>query len=785
MDEVKETPKNHEDDSPETESAVVTPEPDNSVDIENSIEPEKQETEPVSDTKSEDTEPKLEYPVEETNTTSDIQDNGKSVEPTKTEADPVARTEEPAAAEPESVPELEETTKTEPEVTEPEVTEPEVAEPEVAEPEVSEAEVTEPEVIEADPATESKDVTTAVPVESDAVESEIVESKPAESKPITESVNIPEEPTAENAPPVPEKDTIPTKKKTKKLVGFAEEPEDLKEHHKFLEDRRKEKIQSNPFWKIPPELSYLEKQKEGPKPLPSFIKKKILGTKSIDDMKDLPTRAVKEISVINKDTALNFFYHEIDIPVGPDRILVDVKYASLSSLDIEKLNKYKLNLSVVRVGLGYDYVGEIIAVGKKFQNHPEYLVGTLVFGVVHPLDKKGSLQTLLIVNPKDIIIPISQDQVETMSKAMVKLTFDKPKSFLVEDDESELEQPDADPEEGAKPPILPPKQEPYAVLFELAKFCTFSTMYCRAKQALSLMDLVFKMEGTANIIINGADTNLGYTIAQTIASSVYQDILQSFNVILVIQDANLEKVKRFVEGLNSGGTKNFHILPFDMQNEDIVLPKEKVPVNYKKPLFFAAELLQLMFKAVPDSEEILKTNVDRVKIDLFIDIVGSKKMFQRNLEMQVLDDTHFPFKERLAPGTKALSLFGKAKEPLFTKILRPKNAGSTFVSYCDFAVRVPTYSVDKQVSSNQGIFNPWGLRWSSGLANQFVAKYNYYTLFDLEVKESWAKEALGLVLANELRVKIDHVVDWRNNFRQYIERMREHDGQTVFRVESF
>lgn len=780
MEEVHEIITNHTEQSPIKETASLKPKIESSTESDSQSEQSQSasseiKAESVSETQ--DSGEVTESPHAET------EDASGQQEPTKSEAEPASKTEEePADAEPQSVPENQDVQKE--------------AGSEIADEIVPQNK----EVGEAaeftsgvEQISESEPIADAEPVTESALKSETsvpMTSQPEELvDPSAKSETVTEEPQAtQEAPPVPEKDSASQKKKPKKkLVGFAEEPEDLKEHHKFLEERRKEKIQSNPFWKIPPELSYLEKQKEGPKPLPSFIKRKVLGSKTIDDMKDLPTRAVKEISVVNKDTALNFFYHEINIPVGADRILVDVKYASLSSPDIEKLNKYKLNLSDVRVGLGYDYVGEIVALGKKFQNHPEYQIGTLVFGVVHPSDKKGSLQTLLIVNPKDIIIPISQEQVEAMNKIKMKLTFGEPTSFLVDEETSDSEQELSEiaPEEEGKPPNLPPKQEPYAVQFELAKFCTFSTMYCRAKQALSIMDLVFKKEGSANIIINGADTGLGYTIAQAIASSVYQNILQSFNVILVIQDANLEKVKRFADGLNSGGAKNFHVLPFDLKNEDIVLPKEKVPVNYKKPLFFAAELLQLMFKAVPESEEILKSNVDQVKIDLFIDIVGSKKMFQRNLEMQVLDDTHFPFKDRLAPGTKTLSLFGKAKEPLFTKILRPKNVGSSFVSYCDFSLRVPTYSVGKQMSTNQGIFNPWALKWSSGLANQFVAKYNYYTLFDLEVKESWVKEALQLVLANELKMKIDDVVDWRNNFRHYIEKMREQDGQTVFRVESF
>lgn len=601
--------------------------------------------------------------------------------------------------------------------------------------------------------------------------------------------------TADILPNVPSVD--PPKKR--KSVGFAPEPEeDLKEHHKYLEERKKDKLKSNPFWRIPTELSYLEPRLEGPKPLPALPKiikpKKV---KKLEDMKDLPTRAVKEISAINKTTPLNFYYHEINIPVGNDRILVDVKYAAISSFDTTKLSKYFLNLTNTRVGLGYDYVGEIVGVGSNFRDQPEFKVGDLVFGVTNPFERKGALQSLVIINPKDIIIPITDEMLEQMGKIDFRLLFSLKSPFSIEGDDasssssSELFLSDGD-EDGPKNTVTAIKKalkkDPYEIdreLPPLAKFCTFSAQFCRAKQSLDLMDGIFRQRGTANILINGADTSLGYTIIQIINSSLYNDILQSFNVILVVLQSKVASTEALVLKLGSGGKRKFYVLSYDVENTDLRVGREALPISYKKPDFFASEVLRCLFEPFSGSQLIDKSNINDTKLDLFIDIIGSKKMFQKPFNPKNLDDGNFPFKNYMTPGLKLSSLLGAGKVPLFTLILRSKTSGSAYVSYCKFTIAEPSYLVDHLVDYGlKSMFDPWSTKWTSDLANQ-LTKYNYYEKFDLEIQTEWVKQALQLVLNGELNMLIDDFVDWRSNFRTYIDKIKKHDGQVVFKVEAF
>lgn len=609
------------------------------------------------------------------------------------------------------------------------------------------------------------------------------------------STNMKQDIAVDTKPSIPATD--PPKKR--KSVGFAPEPEEeLKEHHKYLEERKKDKLKSNPFWKIPAELSYLEPRLEGPKPLPALPKithpHKV---KKLEDLKDLPSRAVKEISAVNKSTPLNFYYHEINIPVGSDRILVDVKYAALSSFDLSKLSRYLLNLTNTRVGLGYDYVGEIVGVGSDFWDHPEFKVGTLVFGVTNPSEKKGALQTLLIINPKDIIIPITDEVLDQMGKIDIMLTFSLKSPFSIEGEDgsssssSELFLSDGD-EEGPKATVVKIKKtlkkDPYKLdgeLPPLARFSTFSAEFCRAKQSLDLMSDVFEKQGKASILINGADTHLGYTLIQTINSSLYRDMLHSFNVILVVLDSKLASTKAFVLRLGSGGMRNFRVLSYDVENTDLRLRGETLPICYKKPDFFASEVLECLFEPFSGSKLIDKSNINEAKLDLFIDIIGSKKMFQKPFNLKVLDEGNFPFKSLMKPGVKIASLLGAGMEPLFTLILKAKAYGSAYVSYCKFNIAEPSYMIDHLVDYGlKSMFDPWSMKWTSDLANQ-LSKYNYYEKFDLEVQTNWVQEALQLVLKGELNMLIDDFVDWRSNFRTYIDKIKNHDGLVVFRVETF
>lgn len=583
--------------------------------------------------------------------------------------------------------------------------------------------------------------------------------------------------------------------KKRKSVGFAPEPEeDLKAHHKYLEERKKEKLKSNPFWKMPAELAYLENRRPDPKPLPTLPNTaKPRKPKKFDDMKDLPTRAVKEISTVNKNNILNFHYHEVDVPVGADRILVDVKFVSLSSLDLSKIKKYLFNMSNTRVGVGYDYVGEIINVGANYVNDPDLKVGTFVFGVTNPDERKGALQTLVIINPRDVIIPITTEELGLMTNVDINLSFSQKSPFLVDDDgssspDSALLNEDIGDIQKTQP-AKPVKKDPFEIddeLPPLARFCTFASQFCRAKQALSIMDPIFAKTGHANILINGADTGLGYTIVQILGSEVYREVLESLNVILVVLDGNEKPMKSFVANLGSGGMKKFHVVTFDMENGESLGHRQQKQTTFKKIPFFASEILECMFDAVPEGELVSSSNINEAKLDLFVDIIGSKKMFQKSFDIKSLDEGNFPFKARIAPGSTASSLLGGAKEPLFTRILKPKALGSAYVSYCKFTVKEPSYQVDNLVAyGGMSMFDPWSTKWGSGFANLFVSSYNYHERLDLEIRSEWIEQALQLVLKGELKMKVDEYVDWRSNFRKYVDIVKDHDGQVVFKIETF
>lgn len=580
----------------------------------------------------------------------------------------------------------------------------------------------------------------------------------------------------------------------RKSVGFAVEPvEELWEHHKEVEQKRKENAESNPFGKIPPELSHLDKKVQAPKPLPrSQPVTKPKRVMRLDDLPDLPSRAVKEISVINKNTALNFNYHEVVFPLRRDRILVDVKYSSLSSFDIAKLKKYTYNISNERVGLGYSFFGEVAELGKDYQNSDVFRKGTKVFGVTNPLEKKGSLQSCVIINPSDVLIPIHDEDLEKIALIDLQLSLSvmlseskfKIDDELIHDQHSTVETDNSQINTEHK---KMPAKAAYNIENELsteAKFSVFGSEYCRAKQSLELMDPVFLKQESANILINGGDTNLGMTLSQIIASSLYKD-LKRFNVTLIVLEKNYQVMKNFVESINFSSSGNFNIVAFDMVNEDLFVTGERIPINYKKVPYFATEVFESILKIIPQSQKINKNNIHEAKLDLFIDIVGSKKMFQKAVNVTKIDDINFPFKARLEEGVKPSSIFGKSKEPLFMKLMKPKNSKSCYVSYCNFYLSEPSYQVDKIFGGSRGLLDPWGLSWTQGLANQFVGKYNFYEKNDLEIQKAWVEEALRLVLAGELKFRVNYIVDWRRNFRKDIDELRKKDGLIVFQVESY
>ncbi|GEQ71717.1 hypothetical protein JCM33374_g5403 [Metschnikowia sp. JCM 33374] len=571
-------------------------------------------------------------------------------------------------------------------------------------------------------------------------------------------------------------------KKERKSVKFAHEPlDDLVDRQETDYGDGQQIPQENIFGKIPPELSYLEKRSDNPKPLPQItgmakVAKKSKKVLSLDDLPDLPSRAVKEISAVNKNTILNFNYHEVVLPVGPDRILVEVRYSSLFSPDVAKLRKYTYNISNERIGIGYDFVGEIVELGKNFAKSEKFKKGMKVFGVTNPLEKKGALQTCVIVNPSDIMLVLSDEEISAMEHVDITLHPKISSQFKVEEsdtDDTELSLTQMGTENsGLNLPTL-------------SKFCAFGSQYCRAKQAIALMDKVFKKQGSANILINGADTLLGKMIVQLIASSVYHEILSTYNVTLVVSEKNVPETKSLISQLNCGGFRNFNVVAFDMANEDLVLPGETIPINYKKVPFFATEVIDSILKIIPESEKISKQNTQKLKLDLFVDIIGSKKMFQKSVDMLKIDQVNFPFTSRLEEGVRPSNIFGKNKGPLFQKLMKPKTLGSSFVSFCNFELSEPSYSVDKMITFKGSAIDPWTSTWTRGIANMLVSGYNYYEISELQIKREWVEEAYALVKRGEIRVQIDEFSDWRADFRKRIERLSKRDGSILFQVESF
>lgn len=623
-----------------------------------------------------------------------------------------------------------------------------------------------------------------------------------------EAVNSEESP-KEDAPPEPEEmsqDASSESKgpeetpKKRKSVGFAPEPqEDLKEHHQYLDQKRKDKEKSNPFSKIPPELAYLEPKSEGPRPLPELtnVFEPKVKPKPFSEMRNRRCVAVKDISVVNKQTELNFNYWETPNPCSSDCVIVDIKYVSLSSYDISKLSKYLVNLSNTKVGLGYDFVGTVIRPGSRYENS-EFETGVTVLGVVSPDDRKGSLLSALVVAPaRDVLIAVPDEVLARLGSIDVSLSFEPASSFTISSGDDNQDERSSSSELFLSNSDLPStenagtkkdnlKDTPKVDVPDLAKLASFGSSYCRAKLALLVMDGVFARQASANVLINGGDTQLGNTILQTLFSSAYSDVLEKLNVILVVKESSLAKMRNLAERLGSGGSRKAHVVAFDMVNEDIVLPGEKTPVNYKKVSFFASELIEAMFDSIPESTPIALSNANQCKIDLFIDIVGSKKMFQHTMSMSTLDEVNFPFKKRLAPGVQLTSIFGKSKGPLFEKLMKPKADGCSFISFCKYTLPEPSYLIDQLVDhKSTDVFNPWSLKWLQGFANQFVAKYNYYEKFDLEVKKRWVEEGLRLVLKGELKFPIAEVADWRNRFKQHIANLKKHDKQIIFEIENF
>lgn len=544
------------------------------------------------------------------------------------------------------------------------------------------------------------------------------------------------------------------KRGSPKHVSFAPEPwGDLREHHRYLDERRQEKRRSNPMGKIPPELAYLDRR-PGPRPLTNPFKPTVKPQR-LEDIRDRRLVAIKDISLVNKDTELNFNYAELRLPVPALKLLVDVKYALLTLWDTSKVSKYLVNVSLQKVGLGFDFVGVIVGVGAKVKN---YAVGDTVFGVVCPQDKRGALATSVLVDPaRDSLSCVTDAEMDALLAMDLTLAFDDSDS-------------DAEPEQRGPFPCED-------TLTPLLKLCVFGALYCRAKQALLLMDDVFKYRKTANVLINGADTTLGYTLVQTLALTLYAQVLELFSLVLVVRELRLQPMRAWAATLAHGGARRISVVAYDATD-----PRGRLCV--KKQLLFAAEIIDALFSSAP--EPVSPRTVGRCKLDLFVDIVGSRELFQKQLLVLVFDGIAFPFRQRMQPGTTLKQLLGDGKEPFFTKLMRPKVKGSTYVSYCLWGTPRPLYLIDSLVDVRaRDAVSPWLSRWTQDLANTLVLRYSYYERFELEARQQWLMEAFQMVLDGELKVRLDGIVDWRNKFKDHIAQLRREDGQVVFKVETF
>ncbi|CCG24892.1 hypothetical protein CORT_0G02110 [Candida orthopsilosis Co 90-125] len=601
----------------------------------------------------------------------------------------------------------------------------------------------------------------------------------------------------------------PTKPK-KKSVGFAPPPEeDLREYHKYLKQKEEAELKSSPFHKIPPELAYLEKKNKQapPKPIDQTPKQakpnSRLRLSDLPDLSKLKFFDVKDLSVQNKETELQFHYTTIDLPPSSGSVIVDIKYGSLNSFDLSKVNQYLLNMSNVKVVLGYEFAGVVTNVGSSMQK--KYAVGDYVFGLIDPTSRRGALSSSQIIYPgRDVLVRVDEGVLDQLEDIDIDLDAnDDNKAFEVGEEEGEEENADVAKSLETSQPTEPTKEsatdsnigEPALKtsrstleskkvdLPSLAKLSAISLLYNRAKQMLQSLNTRNKK---VNILINGADTDIGLTIIQVLLAEYQFEFL---SLILVIREKSLDYmdklIARFEKKYYDPSTiKRLKCIPFDVVNDGLYFPGEKVPISYKKPDFFATEVIDALL--IPHSNELIdKSNVSDYKLDLFIDLIGCKKYFQStSTKLHEIETLNLPFKQHIS--TSIENLFdANTKEPFLTRILKPKKLGSAVVSGCKFTLKEPSYNIDKLIDfSEQGVLNPWTSKWSSNILNNWTS-YNYYEEIYLKIKQKWAEQALQLVLDDKLKFKIDKVVDWRKDYKKYVKALKENDGKIILEVEEF
>ncbi|EMG50066.1 hypothetical protein G210_4927 [Candida maltosa Xu316] len=461
---------------------------------------------------------------------------------------------------------------------------------------------------------------------------------------VEEQVKEVDHPEDEVQPEQVEQEEIPTKdeshdqetpkpkpKPKKKSVGFAPPPEeDLKEHHQVIKEKEAERAKSHPFHKIPPELAYLEKRdhKLDPKPLgkpaPAAVTSKPY---SMPPLKTLKYIDIKALGVVNKATELQFHYSGIELPPAAGSMVVDVKYGGLNNLDIAKLNQYVLNLSDVKVGIGYEFSGIVSQVGAGVS----FVPGDIVYGLISPDARRGALSTNQIIYPnRDVVIKVDKETLNKLNDVNIKICFDDNKSFQVEDDDGAAEE--EEEQVGQQSTDLD----------SLWKLAAFPTVVNRAEQLIRHLK---PKNGRANVLINGGDTNVGLTITQLLFAEYN---LENLNLILIIRESSQKFMDQFVTHIQEkfkdpATTKRITCIPFDLVNDDLYFPGEKIPINYKKPDFFAAEVINALLY-----EPVDQTNINDYKLDILIDLIGCKKFFQyTKTKLNEISTIRFPFQENI------------------------------------------------------------------------------------------------------------------------------------------
>lgn len=302
----------------------------------------------------------------------------------------------------------------------------------------------------------------------------------------------------------------------------------------------------------------------------------------------------------------------------------------------------------------------------------------------------------------------------------------------------------------------------------LAKLSLFGSAYCRAKQTLQHL----KPKERSNVLINGGDTELGLTILQVLASSLYSHI--KVNVVLVVRDRLLLKMTELVDVIIAHCSHiQVKLVTYDSPVKDLILPGEKVPINYKARMVFSKQVVEAML----DCNESLDPKL--CKLDLMVDVVGCMQYFYYEVKL----DLH---NEKLDSVFRCKNL-----ELLLVKILKPKLSGSCLVSCCPFDTPDPTYEVEFLNKKPEDIEDavPWsGSWWSNPVVNGLFGvalPYHYVEEIELKFRKDWIQEGLDLARKGELKSWLVRFCDWREGLRQQVNALRRQDGRILLKIEDF